>query len=466
MGRGATRGGTGAGCVPGTGGATSAALEDALVGLVPEFPGARLCVALSGGVDSVALLALSCELAARHPSLGLRAIHVDHGLQAQSSCWSDHCQALCRQLGVPLEVIRLALAPRAGASVEAEARTARYAAIAARLEPGECLLTAHHQDDQLETLLLQLARGAGVHGLAAMPRAQALGRGRHLRPLLEVGRDDLVARARAAGLDWVEDPMNTDLRFDRAWLRHQVLPGLRDRWPAIGRTVSRSAGHLAEARGLLEDLAAIDAAGRVDGARLSVEGLRGLPRARQVNLLRWWLARQGLGMPSAARLGAVIDDVLTAGPAAAPVVRWGDGEVRRYRGWIHALVPLAAPLATGTERLLGPGQSLDLGPGLGTLALVATRGEGLARARLAGPLTLRARCGGERLRLAAGAHKRSLKNLFQEAGIVPWMRPRVPVLWHAGEPVAVGDLWIDAQFAAGPGEDALAPRWSDHPPLC
>ena len=309
------------------------AVEAALAASVPSWPDASLCIALSGGVDAVALLQAVREVAARHPGLRLRALHVDHGLQPGSGAWAAFCRDLCARLEVACEVLELKLEPRKGESVEAEARAERYAALAAVLEPGECLLTAHHADDQLETVLLQLFRGAGAAGLAAMPPSAALGPGQHLRPLLQVPREEIVEYARLHGLKWIDDPMNTDSRFDRSYLRHEVLPAIIERWPAAARTVGRSARHLAEAQGLLEALAEIDASRFLDNeGTLAVAGLLQLPHARRVNVLRWWIVRQGLGLPSTARLESIIRDVLPARPDAHPVVTWPTGEVRRRKG--------------------------------------------------------------------------------------------------------------------------------------
>lgn len=313
------------------------ALAESLQRLIPAWPDASLCVALSGGVDSVALLHAAREAASRHGGLRLRALHVDHGLQAASGEWAAACRQLCERLAVPCRVLELGLAVRKGESVEAEARRERYDALAAALEPGEYLLTAHHADDQLETVLLQLFRGAGVAGLAAMPESARLGPGHHLRPLLQVPRSGLVGYAEALGLRWIEDPMNRESRFDRSYLRHEVLPAILARWPAAARTVGRGARHFAEARGLLESLAEIDAARFLDDeGTLAVAGLLQLPHARRVNVLRWWIVRQGLGLPSAARLESIIRDVLPARPDAHPVVTWPTGEVRRRKGRLCA----------------------------------------------------------------------------------------------------------------------------------
>jgi len=315
-------------------------LADSLECLIPTWPEASLCVALSGGVDSVALLHAAREVASRHGSIRLRAAHVDHGLQPGSGEWAAACRELCGRLAVPCQVLELKLAVKKGESVEAEARRERYQALAAALEPGECLLTAHHADDQLETVLLQLFRGAGVAGLAAMPPSAPLGPGRHLRPLLQVSREALVEYATLHGLKWIEDPMNRESRFDRSYLRHEVLPAVLARWPAVARTVGRSARHCAEAQRLLESLAEIDASRFLDDeGTLAVAGLLQLPHERRVNVLRWWIVRQGLGLPSTARLESIIRDVLPARPDAHPVVAWPTGEVRRRKGRLHAARP-------------------------------------------------------------------------------------------------------------------------------
>jgi tRNA(Ile)-lysidine synthase len=288
-------------------------------------------------VDSVALLHAARELASHHSGLCLRAIHVDHGLQSASGEWAARCQELCRRLAVPCQVLELKLQVQKGESVEAEARRERYQALAGQIEPGEYLLTAHHADDQLETVLLQLFRGAGVAGLAAMPESAELGPGHHLRPLLQVPRAELVDYAEVLGLSWIEDPMNRETRFDRSYLRHEVLPAILARWPAAARTVGRSARHFAEAQRLLESLAEIDAARFLDDeGTLAVAGLLQLPHARRVNVLRWWIVQQGLGLPSAARLESIIRDVLPARPDAHPVVTWPTGEVRRRKGRLVA----------------------------------------------------------------------------------------------------------------------------------
>ena len=432
-------------------------LEQELSRLIPGWPNARLGIALSGGIDSTALLHACHRIRMRQPAMSLRALHVAHGLQPAAAGWPAICAALCASLDVPFEAIELELAPPPGASVEAAARDARYAALQSRLAPGEALLTAHHQDDQLETVLLQLFRGAGLAGLAAMPASTTLGDGLLLRPMLGVTRAEIEAYARATGIGRIEDPTNLSPRFDRGLLRRDVIPVLRVRWPSVARTVSRTARHAATAQGLLDELAAIDAVDGIEGDRLLVAHCLGLSRARQVNLLRWWLRRCGLGMPSEARLNSIIDDLLPARAGAQPVVAWPTGEVRRHRGWLHAMRPLEPLVRKGW--VLGVEKSLEA-EGVGSVALVPGIGCGFSALRYPGPFELRVRQGGERLQPAGQREEKSVTRLLREAGTAPWLRDRVPLVYSGDSLLAVGEQWIAAAAVAAAGEPGLAVRWT------
>jgi len=431
----------------------------ALAAIDPGWPEGGACIALSGGLDSSVLLHAMANVA-RARGIPLRALHVDHGLQAASAAWARSCRDACDAAGIPLHVVSLSLEPPRGASVEAAAREARYAALAAQLAAGERLLTAHHRDDQLETVLIQLLRGAGVAGLAAMPARARLGLGWQLRPLLDVDRAELRAYAERHGIAWHEDPMNEALRFDRGYLRARVLPAIRERWPSAAATVARSAAHLSEALRLLDGLAAADAAGLLDEWRLSLDGLSRLPRDRQVNVLRWWLRQKGLRPPAASQIGAVLPGFFTARPDGAPRLSWPEGEIRRYRGRLYAgsHLPSARTFACGNEG------AFDLGPGLGCLRLIQTD-EGGLRAVSTDFIELRFRTGGESLKPHPGRPRKRLKDLCQEAGVVPWMRDRLPLVYVGNRLAAVGDLWIDTGFAVPPGQPALKPVWSGRPQI-
>jgi tRNA(Ile)-lysidine synthase len=304
--------------------------------LLPDFPPPSLAVALSGGVDSTALL---IALAARKSLHGrLRAIHVNHRLHSNAKEWVAMCRDLTHRLGVPLTVVTARVSRARGTSLEAEARKARYELLARELNEGEALLTAQHEDDQLETVLLQLLRGAGVAGLAAMPEIVPCGAGKLVRPLLQVPRASLEAFVRAHDIAWVEDDTNADERFDRNYLRRQVLPLLKSRWPGAARAVSRSARHAAEAQRLLNVLALSDNERSAVGGSLSVKALRALSLDRRRNAVRFWIASQGAQMPNTARLEEICGPVLDARIDAHPHVAWAGTMVERR----HDLLTLSA----------------------------------------------------------------------------------------------------------------------------
>jgi len=406
-----------------------------------------LCVAFSGGLDSTVLLHLAAGFA-RENSTGLRALHVNHGMQAASDEWAKRCGDVCNGLDVPFTTIAVDVDAAGSAGPEAAARDARYAAFAAELNKDECLLLAQHQDDQLETVLLQLMRGAGVRGLAAMPAVADCGTGFLARPLLGERREVLEDYARDAGLSWIDDPSNFDTELDRNYLRHRLLPLLQERWPSAAATVSRSARWCAEADGLLTELAEKDARGFLLGNTLALESMKGQSEARRRNLLRYLIAEAGLPMPPEARLNEALRTMLTAAADTAPEVVWPGARLCRYRYRIYALPEEAAPPQGG---MLKPGASLDLGSGNGVLEL-AGAADGICLKCPEEGLGVSYRQGGERITPVGSAQSRSLKNLFQEYAVLPWMRERIPLLYAGDELVAVGDLWVAEGWQAEPGE--------------
>lgn len=419
------------------------------------------CIALSGGLDSTALLgALAAEPAGGRAAL--RAIHVDHALQPDSARWSTHCQALAARWGVPCEVVRVEARPAPGESPEAAARAARYAALAARLGRGEVLLTAHHGDDQLETVLLQWLRGGGLRAVAGMRPVTPFAAGWLARPLLGLTREELRDWAVAHGLDWLEDPSNADPRYDRNYLRLAVLPVLRARWPAAARTVGRVAAQAAEALDLESGQAGADLALVAEGETLALPRLAALPPARQRLVLRAWLRSLGLEPPAQATLESLRHDMLVAGAGRIPETRWPRAVVRRYRDRLHAAVPTTeGPWRAGSWE---PGTAYDLGA-LGRLELHAATGEGISRGRLTGPLEVVPRPAGARFLPAGAAHRRDLRKWLQERGVLPWQRDRLPCIRVAGEIVAIGDMACGGGLAASPGEPAWRVVWHGRPTL-
>ena len=441
-----------------------AALENVFGGI--GRPTAGACVALSGGLDSSVLLAGLARLVGRSAT-GLpqpvRAIHVDHGLHHDAARWSEHSSAVARSFGIDCEIVRVDARPAPGESPEAAARAARYGVFADRLRPGETLLTAHHADDQLETVLLQVLRGGGLRSIAGMPPVAPFARGWHARPLLAFTRDELQDWATAMELDWLEDPSNVDTRFDRNFLRLEVLPAVRRRWPAAARTVARVAAQATEAIELDAIAAAGDLALAQEAGTLSLPAMRLLAPSRQRRLLRAWLRSAGLPIPAPPPLEAWRHDMMTAAVDRVPRTRWPGVVVHRYRDRLYATATSteARPWSPGAWR---PGQAFDLGR-LGQLELRAARGEGLSRARLTGALEVGRRPTGGSFRPAGSAHHRPLRKWLQERGVLPWMRSQLPVIAFGGEIVAVGDLACGGALVAAPDEESWRIAWTGRPPL-
>ncbi len=421
-----------------------------------QLPAARrYWVAYSGGCDSHVLLHALATLRT-HLDTPLHAIHINHGLQMQAGAWETHCRQVCAQLSIPLEVVRVNAAHAAGESPEAAARVARYGVFTEILQDDDILLMAHHQDDQAETLLLQMLRGAGLKGLAAMPVLTRLGRGRLARPLLDFTRSVLSHYAVQQGLVWIDDPSNTDVRFDRNFLRHEVMPLLHQRWPATTSILSRVAEHMAEGASLLRDLAEQDfTQHRVAGQRLTVASLRALDAARLRNLLRYWLFDVcRLTMPDSRHLNRIVHEVLPAAGDAMPIVSWRGGEVRRYRGELYALQPETAPLPTGLPIAWDGKQALSLHQQVLIPHLV--KGQGIARQFLTGQdLSVRFRQGGESCMPLGRKHHHSLKKLFQEWGVPPWQRERVPLLYVGDDIAQIVGYCICEPFQTNPQQEGV-----------
>jgi tRNA(Ile)-lysidine synthase len=439
-------------------------------------PSDRLLVGFSGGVDSVALLDSLVRLR-RSLRFRLAALHVNHHLSPNAGRWTAFCKTFCRERGVPFKSVKVRVAR--GDSTEAAARAARYAAYAR--EPADYIVLAQHQDDQAETVLLQLLRGAGVKGLAAMPLLRreergvrskggsrnSRGRSPHsspltphiLRPLLDVTRLEILEYAKARKLKWVEDESNANTYFQRNFLRHEVLPVIARRFPGYRGTLARSAQHLAEAGRVLDEVAAADAAGQMGEGTLAVEALRRLPAARAKNLLRYFLARCGASMPGADRLDEALRQALTAKEDARVLVGVGELELRRFEGRLHAVPELAAPRPDYARRWRGE-KKVPLPELGGVLTMDRGRGAGVSVARLRGrPVTIRARRGGERLQPDARRPRRSLKNLLQEARVPPWQRERLPLIFCGDDLVWAAGIGVDCAYSSARGEPALRPDW-------
>jgi tRNA(Ile)-lysidine synthase len=411
-------------------------------------------VAFSGGLDSSVLLHAMARLHGRP----LRAVHIHHGLLPHADGWSEHCRRSCERLGVALETMRLDLTVPSGESPEAFAREARYDAIAALLRRDEMLLTAQHRDDQAETLLLQALRGAGIEGLAGMPLCRRWRGGWHARPLLAFSRAELHAWASAQALDWVDDPSNRDRRFDRNFLRHEVMPLLAARWPAADRTLARSAAHLADSLEVLHEVAQADLQRCRRAGDLLLEPLRGLSAPRRAMVLRAWVRGQGYPVPDRRRMQQIDEQALRAEPAGSPRIDWGGVSLRRYRELL-CLTPNPLPAAPREPIVWAETKPLQLPPGCGELRLAEAENGLPRRFWSEGRVSVRWPEEGLRCRRHGRAGSRSLKKLCQEWGVPPWERPYLPLVYVDERLAAVAGFGLceGATQQDGPG---LRPVWT------
>ena len=417
---------------------------------------ARYVVAFSGGLDSTVL----AHALAQCSDVPVLAIHIDHALQTDSADWSEHCARIAAVLKIEFRSLRVDVQLGSGKGPEASARDARYAALHAELNDDDWLLSAHHREDQAETLLLNLIRGSGPAGVAGIGNIRRFGPGWLVRPMLDVDRANILQYATDQSLQWIEDPSNTDRRFDRNFLRHEVLPRLKERWPDIAARLQRSAGYAGEASQLLIELAAIDLETLGSrAARLPIDGLAELSAARQRNVIRFALRGLGLSTPPATQLERIRNEVIPARVDAQPLVSWPGASVRRYRNGLYLL---PENLAGTIETASISGEKLELGVGLGTLHFEPGADIGISPELFSGGLTTKPRIGGEEFQPQGQSHTRKLKKLLQELGVVPWMRDRLPLVYSGEQLVAVGDLWLAEDAVARPG---VAVRWTGRPAL-
>jgi tRNA(Ile)-lysidine synthase len=393
-------------------------------------------VAYSGGLDSTVLLHL-CHQWRTEFAIQISAIHINHHLSPHANTWAQHCRKICADLQIDYIEHSLHLALSPGDSLEEKAREQRYAFFAQCLQPNDLLFTAHQQDDQAETVLLQLLRGAGPKGLAAMPRMKALGLGFHVRPLLDRTRAALLEYAKAQGLQWIDDESNNNTQLTRNFIRHEILPLLQSRWSTVSSTLSRSAEHCAEAQALLEEFG-IELCEKVEGSvpgTLAVVKLLELSAEQQRLVLRTWISRYGFTLPGSRKLLAIQRDVLTAASDRMPCLRWQGAELRRFRGNLYLMAPVTTQAAM-QEFIWDFAKPLVV-PGVGELQSVKPIGTQA--------VCIRPRAPGEAVILPRRG-KHSLKNLYQEWCIPSWLRENVPLVFVANKLVCIGRYFVGEEF--------------------
>jgi tRNA(Ile)-lysidine synthase len=407
----------------------------------------------SGGLDSHCLL----HMCANDPLYKnkLCAVYIHHGLSSNADAWQAHCAQTCAQLNIPFKAIKVKVERMPGKSLEACARAARYAAFAELVQEGDVLLTAHHQDDQAETLLLQLLRGAGVKGLAAMPLDKPFAKGRQYRPLLQMTRAELEAYAEQHVLSWIEDESNQSLAFDRNFLRHEIMPVLKARWPSACATLARSSENCADAAALIEDLARIDLIQvQANDNTLSIPALMQLSTPRRFNLLRYWLQQEGCSVPEAQQLKRIVSELIAAKIDAQPLIEWEGGAVRRFQEHLYADATIihSVPADCAWE------WKHPITIGTTTLSTIKTIGEGLDPSKLPATLTVKFRQGGERIKLPNRDGTHTLKNLLQEWQVPPWLRDTIPLIYAGEQLIAVVNYCYAADYTVAKTQQGISIR--------
>lgn len=403
----------------------------------------RLLLAYSGGMDSEVLLHLLQGALKAFPQFALKAIHVHHNLHPDATKWAQQCRHRCEAAHTDFE-LKYCHVARQGEGLEAAARTARYAALYSEMDQHTVLVTAHHQSDQVETVLLNLCRGAGVLGLAAMPSVKALQVGSHHRPLLAFTRDQLLAYANVHDLTWLDDPSNQDTQYDRNFIRHEILPRLKTRWPQVEDTIASASQHCAQADAALAahapQIPSAPVCFQNEQARLDLHTYHTLSAYWQRYTLRAWIQTQLKTLPSSDQIERIIQEVIGARPDASPQLKLGDVWLGRHQHQLVLFQPFTMPDPATVIDLHA--EDLDLNTVYG-IQIIALPTEAFDQR-----LTIRFRGIGKRFHPAGRAHSQTLKKLMQGWGIPPWLRAQIPLLYHGEQLIAVANYGVSSTLKA------------------
>lgn len=430
-------------------------LDDLYKNLIPYQKAKRWIIGFSGGMDSTVLLHLLIKLKEQQTLPPLSAIHIHHGLQTIADNWPNHCQSICNQLNIPLTTIRVTIPKQA--SIEQAARNARYEVFANELQKGDILLTAQHKNDQAETLLFRLFRGAGVRGLSAMPTQRFLGEGCLVRPLLNIPYSSLKHYAENNLLNWIEDPSNQDIHYARNYLRHEVLPTITNYWPQAINNIVQTSEHMQEAQKLLNELAQQDLLLAqtsplyhwLNVPNLLIEPLKKLSPERQKNALSFWLSSYTL-QPSAQHWHGWFN-LIDAKETANPIWQLYDAEIHRSNdriwllknSWLAKPPPTKLQIKTSEKTHLLNNGWVNLSGRITTNTFYITY-----------------RQGGEFIFLENRGH-RDLKKLFNEEAVPNFLRQRLPLLIdQQGRLVAVANFpqWLNGHYSKDFTFEWMPPR--------
>ena len=430
----------------------------------------HLYVGYSGGLDSHVLVHVMVELVGKKK---ITVVHVNHQLSADSDIWQEHCEDICLELGVDIICKTVSIKNR-GTGIEDAAREARYGIFEKLLKKNDLLILAHHADDQIETMLFRLFRGSGIKGMSGMPISRLLGNGELFRPLLPFFRRDLESYALANQINWIEDDSNLDVAFDRNFIRHKLIPTINERWPNSSFQLNRSANIFAESDFLINVLAQKDFAIVTEvcervGWSISIDKLNGFETIRQKNILRYWFNLHNLTLPSYAVLDNALDQMIGSKADAEPIVSWGDLQLRRFNKKLY-LLPFnfddpnySFKKKKGLELLekysiKWDGSSQLILPDSSSLC-VKRKIKGGLKMDFKKNLEIRFRSGGERCKPKGRSGSNTLKKLFQEYLLEPWLRNNIPLIYIDNHLAAVGDLWVCDEFCAEPDELGIQLEW-------
>ena len=420
------------------------AIEVSLQELLASIdPGKRINIAFSGGIDSTVLLYAANKICdqVKHE---IRAIHINHQIHADAPHWEKACLAYCQLINVNYLSIKVDISPHRGSGIEGAARTARYQAFAQHLTQDDVLLMAHHADDQVETVLLQLFRGTGLHGLAGCANSRPLGQAMLFRPFMNISRQQLIEYANENKLTWLDDPSNDSMTHDRNYLRHQVMPLLYTRWQGLRETIGRASQWQMESVEILDDIASEDFGGDSHQEPLNLPAISSLNEKRLKNLVRWWIRKNGYLVPNAEVQQKIVRDVILSRKDCEALIQWGDCEIRKYRdnAYIQPQMPSHDPSNSYQWELHQP-------LSLPSINMTLSRND-LDKAGVLLPeissLSVRFRVGGEIIKPRGRGCSKDLKTLFQEAGVLPWRRNRIPLIYHNDQLIYVWGYWISEGY--------------------
>ena len=418
----------------------------------------KICVSLSGGVDSIVLLyALNQCL---EKGCLIRAIHINHNLAKDSQVWADFCKRTCDRIQIQIDIHSIKVKNTEGFGIEAAARKARYQKLQRSIQEGEWLMTAHHQEDQLETILLRMARGTGIEGLQGIQKQFNFGKGKILRPLLDVSKSEVLGYARKNNLDWVEDASNQETYFDRNFLRMNVIPKLKERWPAFSSSVSRLSNISNQTSTLLKELAQQDLGSNYPIKNLDIDILKNKSNGRVINIIRFLILKNEMTVPSMKVLNSGVNILLNP-KSVNPTMVWNNYCIKRYVDKLYFL-KLSELQPNQSNKLMhwSIDEPLILDEDGSSLAAIMAIGRGLSLKKCNKNLDVQFRKGGESIRPVGHKITKKLKKLFQEDHILPWTRDKIPLLYKKNELIGVGDLWFNQNYIASEEEDGFLVNWS------